>query len=76
MAQGVYGNAYRVKHEITIDDLLWRTQQVIEHEREVIPDQLRRNHVDVLVGTASFVDPHTLEIATDGACSRLHPSAS
>ena len=32
-AASVYGNAYRVKHEITIDDLLWRTQQVIEHEQ-------------------------------------------
>ena len=48
--------------EITIDDLLWRTQQVIEHEREVIHDQLRRNGVTVLEGTASFLSPYALDV--------------
>jgi NAD(P) transhydrogenase len=64
-ANGVYGNAFRVKHEITIEDLLWRTKQVIEHEHEVISDQLRRNGVDLIEGTASFVDPHALAIRGD-----------
>jgi NAD(P) transhydrogenase len=64
LAHGVYGPAYRVKHTITIDDLLWRTSQVIEHEREVVADQLRRNRVDILTGTASFIDPHTLRVET------------
>ena len=59
LAHGVYRTGYRVKDEITIDDLLWRTHQVIEHERDVVCDQLRRNRVDVLAGTASFLDPHT-----------------
>jgi NAD(P) transhydrogenase len=53
---------YRAKHEIELDDLIWRGQQVIEHEREVIFDQLRRNRVDVLTGNASFADAHTLEV--------------
>jgi NAD(P) transhydrogenase len=61
-AGSVYGSSFRAKHEITLDDLLWRTKQVIDHEREVIHDQLRRNGVDVIEGAASFVDPHTLEI--------------
>src|SRR5262249_32651098 len=59
------------RQEVTIDDLLWRTEPVIEHEREVIRDQLRRNGVDVIVGTASFLDPHTLEIRASGASRRL-----
>src|SRR5262245_53816088 len=63
-AHGVYASAYRVKEDVTIADLLWRTRQVIEHEREVIHDQLRRNRVAILQGSASFVDPHTLEIAS------------
>jgi NAD(P) transhydrogenase len=61
-ADSVYGTAFRVKHDITIDDLQWRTRQVIDHEREVIHDQLRRNGVEVIEGAASFIDPHTLEI--------------
>src|SRR5262245_41513627 len=62
---------YRSRREVTIDDLLWRTQPVIEHEREVIRDQLRRNGGDVSIGTASFVDPHTLEIRASGTTRRL-----
>ena len=56
-----------MQDEVAIDDLLWRTQQVIEHERDVIDDQLRRNRVDVIPGSASFVDPHTLAIDVGGA---------
>jgi NAD(P) transhydrogenase len=68
---GIYGSARRLKHEITIDDLLWRTGQVIEHERDVIHDQLRRNSVDVLHGTASFVDPKTIEVCGPGGSCRV-----
>jgi NAD(P) transhydrogenase len=61
--RSVYGDAYRVATSITVDDLLWRTQHVIDHERAVVRDQLRRNGVEVIEGTASFLDPHTLEVA-------------
>ena len=61
--RAVYGDAYRVKSTITMDDLVWRTQHVVEHERAVVRDQLRRNGVEVIEGTASFLDPHTLEVA-------------
>jgi NAD(P) transhydrogenase len=61
--RSVYGDAYRVASNVTMDDLLWRTQHVIEHERAVVRDQLRRNGVEVIEGIASFLDPHTLEVA-------------
>jgi NAD(P) transhydrogenase len=70
--RSVYGDAYRVTNTITIEDLLWRTQHVIDHERAVVRDQLRRNGVDVIEGTASFLDPHTLEV---GGPRPLSPSA-
>ena len=70
-AASVYGNAFRVQHDITIHDLLSRTHQVIEHEQQVIADQLRRNGVRVFEGAASFADPHTLEVAGAGASFRL-----
>ena len=68
----VYGASYRVKSDITIGDLTARTQHVIGREVEVVRSQLLRNHVDLLIGTASFVDPHTLRI--DGG-DRLTVSA-
>jgi NAD(P) transhydrogenase len=61
--RAVYGDAYRVKSTITMDDLVWRTQHVVEHERRVVREQLRRNGVEVIEGTASFLDPQTLEVA-------------
>jgi NAD(P) transhydrogenase len=67
---GIAHDKRSLRHEITIDDLLWRAAQVIEHEQEVIDAQLRRNRVDRLTGTASFADPHTLEISSATASYR------
>jgi len=67
----VYGGTFRSKHEITIDDLFWRTPQVVEHERDAISDRLRRNGVELIEGGASFVDPHTLEVRGSGPALTL-----
>jgi NAD(P) transhydrogenase len=60
--RAVYGQGYRLKDEIAIEDIAVRTRQVVERERSVIRDQLLRNHVTMLDGTARFVDPHTLAV--------------
>ena len=57
--RGLYGQSYRVKDDITIEDLFWRTQHVIQREVDVVRNQLGRNHVQVLPGHGRFVDPHT-----------------
>jgi NAD(P) transhydrogenase len=61
--RGLYGQSYRVKDEITIDDLIWRTQQVMAREVDVIRNQLARNHVNVLTGTGRLADPHRVEVS-------------
>ncbi|TVT24741.1 Si-specific NAD(P)(+) transhydrogenase [Amycolatopsis acidiphila] len=58
----LYGASYRVKQDITIADLLARTQHVIGREVQVVRAQLLRNHVDLLAGTARFTDPHTIAV--------------
>ena len=65
----LYGQSYRVKEDITIQDLLARTQHVIGREIEVIRNQLGRNHVDLVTGTARFVDPHTVLVDGRAATS-------
>lgn len=60
--RSIYGAGYRVKNEIEMRDLTFRCNRMMQLETEVIKDQLRRNHVDVLYGHARFVDPHTLQI--------------
>ena len=66
----MYGQSYRVKEEITIADLAARTEHVVGREADVVRSQLSRNRVAVLTGTASFVDPHTLEVDDGGRLRR------
>ena len=60
--RAIYGQDYRLKDEISISDLAARTRYVVEKERTVIRDQLLRNRVALLDGSASFRDEHTLDI--------------
>ncbi len=66
----LYGASYRVKDDITISDLLARLQHVIGRETEVIRSQLMRNHIELIAGAASFLDPHTLSVEIEGAGTR------
>src|SRR5262245_15863065 len=66
----MYGASYRVKADITIADLDARTQRVIEREVDVICDQLLRNHIELVDGTARFADPHTLTLRVDSGAER------
>ena len=66
-----YGASYRVKENITIQDLLVRTNQVIAHGIDIARHQLMRNHVELISAAAEFVDPHTLRLdLIDGSTSR------
>src|SRR6202035_2396051 len=58
-----YGASYTVKQNITMQDLLVRTNQVIHHGIDITRHQLLRNRVEVISATASFTDPHTLRLA-------------
>ncbi|MFN8009717.1 MAG: FAD-dependent oxidoreductase, partial [Terriglobia bacterium] len=66
-----YGPDYTVKEKITLPDLRFRVQKVLERELGVITDQLRRNDIQLLAGTARFLDAHTLEVKGDEGTSQL-----
>src|SRR5215218_1775736 len=61
--RGLYGASYTVKQNITMSDLLMRTDHVIGHEIEVTRHQLLRNRVELFAAAASFVDPHTVRLS-------------
>ncbi|TWF56388.1 Si-specific NAD(P)(+) transhydrogenase [Neorhizobium alkalisoli] len=63
--RGFYGKAYRVKQEISADDLRRRLLITLDHEVEVLEHQFARNRVQHMRGKASFVSPDTLEIQKD-----------
>ncbi|HSD72550.1 MAG TPA: Si-specific NAD(P)(+) transhydrogenase [Thermoanaerobaculia bacterium] len=66
-----YGRDYTVKEDISISDLAFRVQAVLSREVEIIRAQLKRNHVDLLPGTARFLDPHTVEIQAMSGTTRI-----
>src|SRR5881396_3896010 len=72
--RGLYGAGYSLKETITMPDLVTRCDHVIKREVQIIRDQMRRNGVRVLSGTASFLDPHTLRIK--GADETLEAKAT
>ena len=57
-----YGRSYRVKQNITADDLKKRLHMTLDHEVEVLEHQFARNSVQTLQGMACFQDPYTLKV--------------
>jgi len=60
--RSLYGAGYRLKQTITIEDLAFRANHVIKNEIQIVANQMARNRVDMLSGSASFLDPHRLLI--------------
>ena len=60
--KNIYGASYTVKSNISMSDLLFRSDYVIRNEIDVTSHQLRRNGVDVLAAKASFVGDHTVRL--------------
>ena len=71
--RGVYGVSYKVKEDISIDDLTFRCDHVVENEIQVLRSQFNRNRVVMYEGKASLTSPNDVEI--DGPVDRTTVSA-
>ena len=60
--RSLYGEGYRLKPHITMEDLAFRCNHVVKNEVHIIENQMARNNVGVIYGLASFVEPHRLAI--------------
>jgi NAD(P) transhydrogenase len=69
--QSFYGANYHSKDQITMADLNFRVQRVIENEVSVIQDQLKRNGVDLFHGLAKFTGPHSIRVENNNGFSEL-----
>ncbi|MBB3352330.1 NAD(P) transhydrogenase [Rhizobium sp. BK049] len=63
--RGFYGRSYRVKQEISAEDLRRRLLITLNHEVEVLEHQFARNRVHHMRGKASFIDSTTLQVIKD-----------
>ena len=69
--RGIYGESYSVKDDITMSDLMIRTNHVMQQKTDTLRHQLLRNRVELITADASFIDSHTLDLAyVDGRGSR------
>jgi NAD(P) transhydrogenase len=66
-----YGSSYNVKDNVTMADLNFRVQRVIENEVSVTTDQLKRNGVDVLHGFGKFLDAHHMRVENGNGYAEL-----
>jgi len=60
--RSLYGASYTVKQNITMADLMYRTDYVIQHELDIVRHQLQRNRVELISAEASFVDKNTIRL--------------
>lgn len=66
----LYGESFRGKSEITIQDLLFRCDDVMRREREVVKAQLQRNGIKLYEGLGRFASPTQVDVeGTDGTRS-------
>ena len=61
--RGFYGRSYRVKQDLSADDLRARLDMTLAHEVEVLEHQFARNQVTTLRGSAKFIDTDVIEVA-------------
>jgi NAD(P) transhydrogenase len=70
-SKSFYGSNYNVKDHVTMADLNFRVQRVIENEVAVTKDQLKRNNVDVLFGFGKFMDAHHVRVENTNGYSEI-----
>ncbi|HEV8132809.1 MAG TPA: Si-specific NAD(P)(+) transhydrogenase [Acidobacteriota bacterium] len=58
----LFGVNISMKEKVTVRDFLFRERVVKENERERVVENLKRHNVELYMGTASFVDAHTVSI--------------
>jgi len=64
--RGFYGRSYRVKQDLSADDLRERLEMTLGHEVDVLEHQFARNQVKTLRGEARFVDDTHIEVTGEG----------
>lgn len=73
--RNIYGSSYAVKKQITMSDLVYRTNFVIDRELNVIQRNMARHGIDVIQGQARFAGPHEVIVSADGQEAALRSQA-
>jgi NAD(P) transhydrogenase len=69
--RSVYGVVCTLKSNVTVAELMYRTEHVIQNELDVIQNKLFRNGIRVLGGRGRIVSPTQVEIGDETSGARL-----
>ncbi|MBI3159203.1 MAG: Si-specific NAD(P)(+) transhydrogenase [Chloroflexi bacterium] len=58
----LYGASYKVKSDISMEDLLFRVEHVVKHEIDITRHQLDRNDVELISADAELAGPHEVRL--------------
>jgi NAD(P) transhydrogenase len=69
--RSVYGVVCSLKSNVTVAELMYRTEHVIQNELDVIQNKLFRNGIRVIGGRGRIVSPTQVEIGDETSGARL-----
>lgn len=68
--RGLYGIDYSLKEGLTVQDFMHREHVVVAQERQIIEQNLARHQIEVVWGSGSIIDPHTVRVQTHSGETR------
>src|SRR3972149_10210731 len=60
--RNLYGINLTVADDINVDKFMYRKHQVVQNEVNLILDNIKRHKIDLIHGSGSVVDPHTVRV--------------
>jgi NAD(P) transhydrogenase len=69
--RGLYSVDYTVKSDLTVRDFMRREREVVNLLRSRVSENLERHGIEVVRGTGSFEDAHTIRVRRDGEPDRV-----
>jgi len=64
--RSAYGVVCSLKNNVTVGELMYRTETVIQNELEIIQNKLSRNGINVIGGWGTIKSPNEIEVEVEG----------
>jgi NAD(P) transhydrogenase len=64
LQRGLFGIDYSLKDNLTVADFMHREKVVVDKEHKIIRSNIDRHNIDIIWGTASLTDAHSVHVVT------------
>lgn len=69
--RGLYGIDYSLKEGLSVKDFMHREKVVVENERKIITQNIKRHNIKLIHGAATLKDAHTVRIASNSGVEEI-----